>query len=75
MKFLKELLSENGTISTMRLMSIIALIVGAILAMYGLYEGRDLAGVAQLSAVFVGSAFAAKFTQKLIETPKKDVSE
>lgn len=70
-KFITELLAENGQISTMRVMSLIALFIGSFLALYGIYENKDLSGVAQLVAVFVGAAFTAKVTQKLVETKSK----
>lgn len=72
MEFIKALLSESSTISTMRLMSLIALIVGSGVACYGIYVGKDLAGVAQVTAVFVGSAFSAKVVQKFSENKTQD---
>ena len=51
----------------MRLMSIASFIVGAVIAVYGVYKGKDLSGLAQVCGVFVGSAFAAKSIQKFAE--------
>lgn len=65
--FLKLLLSESGDVSTMRLMSIFSLLVGAGIACYGIYMGKDLDGVAKICAVFVGSAFIGKGAQKALE--------
>lgn len=67
MKFIKSLLSESSTVSTMRLMSLFALAVGACIACYGVYQGKDLGGVAQLTTVFVGAAFGGKVVQKFGE--------
>jgi hypothetical protein len=63
----KALLSESGDVSTVRLMSLLSLLVGMIIAIYGVYEGKDLSGVAQICGVFVGAAFAGKVTQKFAE--------
>jgi hypothetical protein len=50
-----------------RLLSLISVLSGVGLAAYGIYSGRDLGGLAALCSVFVGSAFAAKVTQKFVE--------
>ena len=73
MKFIKALLSESGSISTMRLMSLFSMVIGAGVACYGIYQGKDLGGVAQVTAVFVGGAFSAKVVQKYGESKKKDI--
>lgn len=65
--YLKKLLSTSGEASTMRLMSIASFVVGAVIACYGVYKGKDLSGLAQVCGVFVGSAFAAKSIQKFAE--------
>lgn len=67
MNFIKKLLSDSGTVSTMRVMSISSFVVGSGIACYGVYKGKDLSGLAQVCAVFVGSAFAAKSIQKFAE--------
>jgi len=67
MKFIRDLLSESSTISTMRIMSLFSVIVGAGVACYGIYQGKDLGGVAQVTAVFVGGAFGGKVVQKFGE--------
>lgn len=66
-KFIQDLLSESSTISTMRLMSLFSLFVGALVACYGIWIGKDLGGVAQVAAVFVGGAFGGKVVQKFSE--------
>lgn len=67
MKFLQDLLSESGAVSAVRVMSLISLGVGSVIAFYGVYMGKDLSGLAQVCGVFVGSAFAAKVSQKFAE--------
>lgn len=67
-KILHSLLSENETdISSVRVMSFIALFTGVCIAIYGVYQGKDLAGLAQVCGVFIGAAFVGKVTQKFAE--------
>lgn len=66
------LLAEDGRISTVRVMSLTALAVGSGIAIYGIMNSKDLSGVAQLCAVFVGAAFAAKVGQKIVENKDKE---
>lgn len=68
--FFKKLLSSSGEVSAMRLMSLWSLIIGSVVALYGVYKGKDLSGLAQVCGVFIGAAFAAKTVQKFVE--KKD---
>jgi hypothetical protein len=65
--YIKKLLSESGEVSTIRVMSISAFLVGAGIAIYGVIRGTDLSGLAQVCGVFIGSAFAAKSIQKFAE--------
>lgn len=69
--FIKALLSDCGSVSTMRLMSIIALLVGSAVGVIGVLKGKELGGVAEICAVFITSAFAAKTAQKHIEKRKE----
>jgi hypothetical protein len=64
---IKSALSEKDKISTMRIMSLFSLLVGAGIAIYGIYEGKDLGGVAEICGVFVGAAVGGKVTQKYAE--------
>lgn len=66
--FVTELLSESGAISTTRVMSLLSLGIGAIIAIGGLLMDKDPSGVAQICGIFVGSSFAAKVTQKYMES-------
>lgn len=51
----------------MRVMGMLSLVVGCILAFVGVYKGVDLMGLSALCTVFVGSAFAGKAIQKAQE--------
>jgi len=67
---LKALLSESSEVSTVRVMAIWSILAGTAIAVWGVYRGNDLSGLAQVVAVFVTSAFAAKTISKYAE--KKD---
>ena len=63
------LLAEDSRVSMMRLMSLLALLIGAAIAVYGLAVDCDnLAGIAELVAIFVGAAFTGKVAQKFAES-------
>ena len=64
----RELFSENSSISSMRVMSMISLLIGGGIAVYGVYMAKDLSGLAALVGIFVGSAFGGKLIQKNFET-------
>ena len=70
-RFILEMLQEaNGGISTTRVMAFYSLIMGSLIALYGLHQGSDLTGLSALCSVFVGAAFAGKVIQRHVE--KKD---
>jgi hypothetical protein len=64
----KELLSSKSDTSMMRFLSLISLLVGGGIAIYGVYVGRDLLGLSALCGVFVSASFGGKISQKLIES-------
>jgi len=64
---LKGLLSDTEGASMMRLMSLVSLLCGCLIGVYGVIRGTDMTGVAALSSVFVGAAFAGKVAQKHVE--------
>jgi len=61
MKWIKSLFSEDSDVSMVRVMALLSLCFGAYLAL----EGKDTS-----VGIFVGGAFAAKVSQKFIETRK-----
>lgn len=71
-KFLGKMLSNSNEVSATRVMALFALLIGSIIGLYGVIKSTDLSGVAQVCAVFVGSAFAAKLGQKFVEEKKED---
>jgi hypothetical protein len=64
---LQKMFSSSDEVSEMRVMALVALLVGAGIAFYGLKLDKDLTGLAVLSGVFVGPAFAGKVGQKFVE--------
>jgi hypothetical protein len=67
LEYLKKLLSESGDASTVRVMSVLSLLVGIGIGLYGVWKGVDFSGIAQVCSVFVGAAFAAKTVSKFAE--------
>lgn len=67
-KIIHSLLSENqNDISTVRVMAFLSLFTGMAVGVYGVYAGKDLAGIAQVCGVFVGCAFTGKAISKFAE--------
>lgn len=65
---LKKMFEEaEGEISMVRIMSLLSLLTGIAIGLYGVIKGKDLSGVAQVCAVFVSAAFVGKVTQKFAE--------
>ena len=72
-QFLRDMFSEQSNISSMRVMSMIALLVSSYLAIYGIDSKADLNALAVLCSVFLGAAFGGKVAQKFAETkPDKE---
>jgi uncharacterized membrane protein len=67
MSLIKRLLDEKDSLSMMRFLCLLSMILGGIIGLYGIYKGQDLTGVAALCAVFVGAAIGGKAAQKNIE--------
>jgi hypothetical protein len=67
MKILDILSTNEGAPSSMRMMSVLSLLIGAALAFYGLHKGVDPGNLAWLVAVFVTSGFGGKVLQKRYE--------
>lgn len=69
MNWINKLLSENSTVSTMRVMSLISVITAICIAFYGMSKATiDYSGLALLCGTFLGAAFGGKVLQKKSET-------
>lgn len=65
--------SESGEVSQMRVMSMLSLLVGSFLAIYGIEKSTvDYSGLTMLAGLFVGAAFTGKVMQKKVETDGKN---
>ena len=72
---LNQLLSESGSISCMRVMSLLSLCVGAFIAIYAeIAEINQLNSALPVVSVFVGAAFGGKAWQKYSEVSNKKVN-
>ena len=67
MSFIRDLLSSDSKLSSLRVMAFLALFAGIGIAMYGLYMNRDMVGLSALCGVFVAAAFGGKVSQKILE--------
>lgn len=72
MALLRDILSSGSGVSSMRLMSLSAMIAGIVMAVVGLFLRVDLFGLSALCGVFVGAAFTGKVMQKRVETSKDE---
>ena len=74
-KFLLALFSSSSEVSTMRVMSVFALVVAAVISIIGIYRGIDLSELATLAGVLVGAAFGGKAMQKFAEVKSENTDE
>jgi len=73
---LKGLLSSDPSApSAMRLMAFCSLLLGAGIAIFGLYKGIDPEKLSWLCSVFVVSAFGGKAVQKKFESKAKETTD
>ena len=68
--FLKSCLSQDSSVSSMRIMSFIALFAAIGVTAYGMYRAFNLTELSLLVGVFIGAAFGGKAYQKKIELDK-----
>jgi len=61
------LFAESGSVSMMRVLSLITTLAAIAIALWGLYLGRDLSGLSILTGVFLSAAFGGKVWQKSLE--------
>jgi len=68
MKFLRELLSDSGSISAVRTMSLICCLSAVWIALAGISKSvPDYQGISLLCGTFLSAGFAGKVIQKNIE--------
>lgn len=65
--FLLQLFAENGTVSMMRMLSLICVCTAAAIALYVVYKDRDLNAASILCGTFLGFGISGKAIQKIQE--------
>ena len=76
MNFIRELLNEKGTISSIRVMSFIPLLTAVSIAIVGISKANpDYSGLSLLVSTFLSAAFIGKISQKSIEAKGIKVTE
>lgn len=71
MKFIKELFSESGNVSMIRVMSLITCFAAIGIAVHGINKPiPDYEGLTMLCGTFLSAAFAGKLLQKNKEIKK-----
>ena len=67
MSWLKDLFSENGNASMVRLLALLAVVGGIGMGFYGIHLNSDLEKLSKLCSVFVLAGLGAKIGQKFLE--------
>jgi hypothetical protein len=75
MNYLKELLSETGTASMTRFMSLLCVLAALIISISVVYKGQSLDSAVGLVSVFLAAAFGGKVMQKHAEVKSEQVNE
>jgi hypothetical protein len=65
--WLREVFDEKSPISSMRIMSMMSLVLAGWIAVRGLETHADLSGLTMLCGAFLSAAFGGKVFQKSIE--------
>ena len=76
MKFLRDLLSDSGRVSMMRLMSLLCCLAAIAIAIIGLNRPTpDYSGLSLLCGAFLSAAMGGKIAQKSIEAKGVKIQE
>lgn len=76
MNFIREVLNDKGTISSMRIMSFISLFTGCAIGIAGICKvAPDYSGLSLLVSTFLSAAFIGKVSQKSIEAKGVKIEE
>ena len=72
MRFIGQLLSDKGSVSSMRVMSLVSVFAAIGMAFYGMSKATiDYSGLTLLCSAFLGAGFTGKVMQKKSETAEK----
>ena len=76
MNFIKDLLNEKSTVSSMRVMSFLSLFTAIGIGIAGVCKAApDYSGLSLLVSTFLSAAFIGKISQKSIEAKDIKVTE
>lgn len=68
MKLLLGLLSDTGDISMMRFLSLLNIVAAIVIALYSVFNNKNLSEATVLCSVFLGAGIGGKVIQKVSET-------
>lgn len=72
--FLRQLFSDKGNVSMMRVLSLTCVIAACCIAMYGLHQVNvDYSGLTLLCSAFLSAGIGGKIVQKVQEVKTKSV--
>jgi uncharacterized membrane protein len=67
MNWLRGIFSSTSEVSSMRVMTMLALLTGCFVGIVGIYKDRNLAELSILCGTFLSAAMTGKIMQKNIE--------
>lgn len=73
--FIMQLFNETGTVSMMRMLSLICVLTASAIALYCIYMNRDMNAASILCGIFLGAAFTGKAVQKISEVKERSNGE
>lgn len=71
-RFIYELLSDKGSVSMMRLLSLVCVITASGIAIHAVTIGSDLNATSVLCGTFLGAGIGGKIAQKVTEVKNVD---
>jgi len=75
MNIMMRLLNERDSLSMMRFLCLISMIIAGLIAFIGLIRGSDLVGLSALCGVFITAAIGGKAVQKNIEIKAQNIEK
>lgn len=74
-QFILQLFSDTGSVSMMRMLSLICVLTASVIALYCIYMDRNMDAASVLCGVFLGFAFTGKAVQKISEVKERSNGE
>lgn len=73
--WLKELFSEQGSVSMTRFLSLVCVVTAVILSVYGLAKDKNIDSLVGIVSVFLGAGLSSKVIQKFAENKQEKKDE